>query len=100
MRHPVHLTFDAVVALLGRTFEALPDSRDPGRLTYPMRDAALSAFAMFFFQQPSLLKFQQEMQLRSGRSNLASVFGVSCVPSDSQLRDILDGAPYEPSNSR
>jgi hypothetical protein len=96
MRRPIHLTFDAVVALLGRTLEALPDSRDPDRLTYPMRDAALSAFAMFFFQHPSLLKFQQEMTLRSGRSNLESLFGVRAVPSDSQLREILDGAPYEP----
>lgn len=96
MRRPLHLTFDAVVALLGRTFQALPDARDPNRLTYPMRDAALSAFAMFFFQQPSLLKFQQEMQRRSGRSNLESMFGVSSVPSDSQLRDILDGTPSEP----
>lgn len=96
MRRPIHLTFDAVVALLGRTLESLPDSRDPDRVTYPMRDAALSAFAMFFFQHPSLLKFQQEMKLRSGRSNLESLFGVRDVPSDSQLRDILDGAPYEP----
>lgn len=34
MRPPVHLTFEAIVALLGHTFERLPDARDPERLDY------------------------------------------------------------------
>jgi hypothetical protein len=96
MRPPVHLTFDAMVGLVSRTFERLPDARDPDRLTYPMRDAALSALAMFFFQEPSLLAYQRRLQSRFNRSNLETLFGVSEIPSDTQLRVILDGAPYEP----
>lgn len=96
MRPPVHLTFEAIVALLGRTFERLPDARDPERLDYPMRDAALAAFAMFFFQAPALLAFQRQLQSRTARNNLETIFGVSEIPSDTQLREILDGAPYDP----
>jgi hypothetical protein len=96
MRPPIHLTFEAMVALLGRAFERLPDARDPNRLTYPMRDAAMSAFACFYFQDPSLLAFQRRMHSQLDRNNLTTMFGVDAVPSDSQLREILDGAPTDP----
>jgi hypothetical protein len=96
MRKPIHLTFEAVVALLARTFEQLPDRRVPARVKFPLRDSMLSAFAMFFFQHPSMLQFQHKLKLRSGRSNLETIFSVKDVPSDTQLRDILDGAPTEP----
>lgn len=96
MRAPIHLTFEALVALLGRKFEHLPDRRNADSVEYPMRDTAMAAFAMFFFQQPSLLAFQRQLEEATGRSNLETIFGVSSVPSDTQLREILDGAPYEP----
>lgn len=96
MRPPIHLTFEAIVALFGRTFERLPDGRDPTRLSYPMRDAAMSALACFFFQDPSLLAFQRRIRSRMGRDNLETMFGVEAIPSDTQLREILDGAPVDP----
>ena len=96
MRPPIHLTFEAMVALLGRTFERLPDARDSQRVTYPMRDAALSMFACFFFQDPSLLAFQRRLEKASDRSNLQTMFGVEAVPSDTQIREMLDGAPTDP----
>jgi hypothetical protein len=64
-----------------------------------MRDAALAAFACFFFQTPSLLAFQRQMQSRTGRNNLKTVFGVEAIPSDTQLRQILDGAPSRPASA-
>jgi hypothetical protein len=85
-----------MVALLCRTFERLPDARRPERVTYAMRDAATTAFACFFFQQPSLLKHQRDLARRAGRSNLETVFGTTQIPSDTQLRDILDPVPYDP----
>jgi len=96
MRQPLHLTFEAVVALLARSFEKLPDRRDPALVKYSMRDSTLSAFAMFFFQHPSMLQFQHKLKQRHSRCNLETVFGVKDIPSDTQLRDILDGAPAEP----
>ncbi len=96
MREPIHLTFEALIALLGRTFEQLPDPRNPNQVSYSMRDSMLSAFAMFFFQHPSLLHFQHKLKKRSGRCNLETIFSVEDVPSDTQLREILDPAPFQP----
>lgn len=96
MRQPIHLTLEAILALLARTFENLPDDRLQARVKFPLRDSMLSAFAMFFFQHPSMLQFQHKLKHRTGRSNLETIFCVKDVPSDTQLRDILDGAPTEP----
>ena len=50
----------------------------------------MSGFAMFFFQHPALLQFQQSMEKQTGRSNLQRLFGVTRVPSDTQMRELLD----------
>jgi hypothetical protein len=49
-----------------------------------------------FFQHRSLLEFQRRMKERRGRCNLETLFGVCDVPSDSQMRDILDPLSPEP----
>ena len=74
----------------------MPDPRDPRRITWEMPAVLMSAFAMFFFQHPNLLKYQRRMKKKSGRSNLERVFGIEDLPSDTQMRQILDGAPVEP----
>ena len=61
-----------------------------------MPGVLMSAFAMFFFQHPNLLEYQRRMKKKSGRSNLERVFEVEDIPSDTQMREILDGAPIEP----
>lgn len=90
------LSFDAVVDLLGTTAEQMPDARDPDAITYSMRDAVMSAFAVFFFQHPSLLEFERRHKQQRQRCNLETMFGVEAVPSDTRLRELLDEAPTEP----
>lgn len=55
----------------------------------------LAAFAVFFFQHPSLLEFQAQLQKKKGRNNLATLFGVAEVPSATQLRENLDEVAWE-----
>jgi hypothetical protein len=55
-----------------------------------MEDAALSAFATFFTQSPSFLDSQVRMQKQQGKNNAASLFGVLQIPSDNQIRNLLD----------
>jgi hypothetical protein len=81
---------------LATTFAALADQRDPRRITWELPAVLMSAFAMLFFQHPSLLEYQRRMQKRTGRSNLERVFAVQELPSDTQMREILDGVPTEP----
>jgi len=55
----------------------------------------MSAFAMMFFQDPSLLTFQRRIQDKKQFSNLSNVFKVKSVPKDSQMRHNLDRLPTE-----
>jgi hypothetical protein len=82
--------------MLATTFTALADPRDPRRITWELPAVLMSAFAMLFFQHPSLLEYQRRMQKRTGVSNLDRVFGVEELPSDTQMRELLDGVPTEP----
>ncbi len=96
MRPLKTLTFAAFRDLLATTFAEIADQRDPRRITWEMPAVLMSAFAMLFFQHPSLLEYQRRMQKRTGRSNLERVFQVEEIPSDTQMREILDGVPPEP----
>lgn len=90
MRPLEHLTFEALRDLLRAQCRQVLDERDPKRITWPLHDVLMSGFAMFYFQHPTLLQFQQNMQAKTGQSNLQHVFGVTSVPSDTQMRELLD----------
>lgn len=90
MRPLQHLTFEAYRELLRAQFRQAPDARDPQRINWKLHDVLMSGFAMFYFQHPSLLQFQQSMEKQTGQSNLQRLFGVQSVPSDTQLRSLLD----------
>jgi hypothetical protein len=96
MRPLKKLTFAAFRDGLVATFAQIADSRDPRRITWELPAVLMSAFAMLFFQHPSLLEYQRRMQQRTGRSNLGRVFAMEKIPSDTQMREILDGVPTEP----
>jgi hypothetical protein len=87
------LTLEAMIDLLSTTFSHIPDARQPDRVNYSLHDTLMSGFAMLFFQHASLLEFQRKMKQRRGRCNLETLFGVHEVPSDTQMREILDGVP-------
>jgi len=85
------LSFDEFVSEIQQVFTDLPDSRhySPNQ-HYSMKDAALGAFAMFFTQSPSFLAYQQAMEQAQGRNNARSIFGIEEIPSDNQIRNLLD----------
>jgi len=89
------LEFDGLIAGLRETVSALPDRRRGNNTRYSITDIALSAFSVFFLQSPSFLDFQRTMGRSKGRHNAASLFGVGQVPSDNQIRSVLDGVPAE-----
>lgn len=74
----------------------MPDTRGKSNnQRYAMEDAALSAFSIFFTQSPSFLDSQVRMQKQQGKNNAASLFGVHQIPSDNQIRNLLDPVPPE-----
>jgi hypothetical protein len=90
MRPLKSLTLEAIVDLLTTTFGAVDDSRATDQLSYSLHDTLMSGFAVMFFQHPSLLQFQRARAKKRQRCNLQTIFGVHEVPSDTQLREILD----------
>lgn len=86
--------FDPIVNSFRQVLLSLPDKRTGKNIRYGMEDAALSAFSVFFTQTPSFLAYQRMMEGSKGRSNAQSLFGVHRIPSDNQIRDLLD--PVQP----
>jgi hypothetical protein len=95
MRPLQSLTLEAMIDVLSTHFAPIPDTRQSDRVDYSLHDTLMSGFAMMFFQHPSLLEFQRKMKRRRSRCNLETIFGVHEVPSDTQMREILDGVPVE-----
>ncbi len=85
-----HLSFNALREALSHRFNQIDDSRQNAKVDYPLHDCLMSGFAMMFFQDPSLLAFQQRIQDSIERNNLSTVFNVGTIPKDTQMREILD----------
>lgn len=74
--------------------EEAPDKRSGHHNTkYLMSDACMAAFSVFFMQSPSFLSHQRSLSERKGRSNLETLFKNVQIPSDNQIRQMLDGVP-------
>jgi hypothetical protein len=84
-----------MIKLVSETFAPIPAPRRPERVDYSLHDTLMSGFAMMFFQYPNLLELQRKMKQRRQQCNVETLFGVRDVPSDTQMRDILDGVPVE-----
>jgi hypothetical protein len=78
------LHFDALVGQIRQQFEKLADERhDP---QFSLADTLMAGLALFALKDPSLLAFQR----RGVDHNLGTVFGLKGIPSDTQMRSILD----------
>jgi hypothetical protein len=82
-----HLSADALYRLVRSTFRAATDSRSEAA-EIPLGDALMAGFAVFALKAPSLLAFDDRR--RKDEANLKSLFGLKHVPSDTQMRTILD----------
>jgi len=82
--------FTHFVQALRTTIATFPDKRTGKNKHYAVVDAALGAFAVFFTQSPSFLAYQRDMHARKGQSNAHTLFGLSEIPSDNQIRALLD----------
>src|SRR3954467_9466971 len=67
----------------------LEDKRRGEGYHYTMADMA--AFSVFFMQSPSFLGHQRAEAKGHGRSNCQTLLGMSAIPSDNHIRQMLDG---------
>ena len=85
------LSLQALMKYLRERWSSLPDKRKPSHnQQYTIADGILSAFAVFFMQSPSFLAHQRLLQRKTGRNNARSLFQVTEIPSDAQIRNLVD----------
>jgi hypothetical protein len=87
--------FDKLIIEMKQDFAGLTDPRTGENTVYDIKVAAVSAFGIFFTQLNSFLGYQRMIEKAKGQSNVQSLFGAERIPSDAQVRNLLDGQPPE-----
>jgi len=90
------LTFDSLIDTLKKIATKLSDPRTGMNGQYTMKDTVLSAFSVFFTQSPSFLSFQRDMERKKGKNNASSLFGVFKIPTDAEIRHLMDSVDPRP----
>jgi hypothetical protein len=88
------LKFQEMLGFLRQNLEGVPEHRTGQNIQYSIVEAGLGAFSVFYMQSPSFLAHQRDMQRKKGQNNAQGLFGVERIPSDGQIRNLLD--PVEP----
>ena len=86
--------FHRLLSILTDCIAGFPDPRKGKNARYSMGDFALSAFSVFFTQSPSFLMHQRSMQKAKNSNNGRTLFGIQHIPTDPQIRNVLDELPY------
>jgi len=83
-----HLNADALFSTMQAGFNKISDHR-PGKVQHSLSDTLMSGFAMFSLKDPSLLAFDERRLAEP--HNLKTIYGMSTIPCDTSMREILDG---------
>lgn len=81
-----HLSADGLFKFVRQGFEKIKDNRLMN-VKIPLVDTLMSGLAMFTLKDPSLLAFDER---REEPENLKHIFKINEIPSDTQMRKILD----------
>lgn len=88
MKIKKNLCGEGLLKLCRDEFKQIPDHR--GTCGISLVDALMSALAVFKLKMPSLLQFDKQRADENHLQNIRNIFSVKNVPSDTQLREILD----------
>jgi len=90
MKLKKHLSFTPLRKFVSSEIRSWSDPRRQGSTDYSLHDAVMSGFACMYFQEPSLLQFQNEMEGSLQQNNLRTLFGVEEIPKTNALKEIVD----------
>ena len=81
---------DRCIRIIKSHVDTLDDPRE-GVVQYSLPDILMAAFAVYQLKYASLLEYERKFRLDEGEhSNLRAMFQLNKIPSDTQLRDVLD----------
>lgn len=89
MKFRKHLNGDVLIQAISKQFFTIKDHRNKN-VDISINDALMSAFAMLSLKYPSLLKFDEDRRKSKKARNLKSVYQIEKIPSDTQMREIID----------
>jgi len=84
------IAFKELKKKLSKRIKQIPEHRTGKNKKYEIKDAVLSAFAIFYMQSASFLGHQKLVEKRKGTNNLKKLFGATKIPSDEQIRNLID----------
>ena len=85
------LILTTLLSYLNNAIDEIPDPRKPSNAKiHSFSDIVLSGFAVFFMQCKSFLEYQRQVQQQQGKDNAQTFFGIKTIPSDNQIRNVLD----------
>lgn len=90
-----HLNLSNMLKVTSDIFHTIPDKRRQSHCKYSQHDVMMAALSCMFFQSPSWLQFQQQLQDDWGDNNMAHLFHITELPKETQVRDILDRVDSE-----
>ena len=82
-----------LIEFLDQELKELPDNRKGDNKKYTVKHALKAGFSVFFTQSPSFLQHQRLMKPKKGKDNAESLFGLTEIPCDNQIRKLLDPIP-------
>ena len=82
--------FETIIAWFREKVQEIQDPRTGKNCHYSLDDILISALAVFFVQDGSFLAFQKKMEIEYQASNMKNLFGVANIPTDDQIRNIID----------
>ena len=85
-----HLSFNSLRSMISTRLQSLSEHRQLSKIRHSIHDVFMSAFAMMFFQDPSILQFQKRLDDAIHNNNLRTLFQVQSIPKDTQMRDVID----------
>ena len=86
MKTRKYLSADGLFKSVYQRFSQIEDHR-PMNVEVSLADTLMSGLALFSLKDPSLLAFDER---RTQPQNLHTIFGISQIPCDTQMRTILD----------
>ena len=90
MKFKKHLSCSALCKFVSTNLLTWKDPRRKKSTEYSVHDAVLSGFACMYYQEPSLLEFQQHLENQLHQNNLRTLFGVKNIPKTNTLKEIID----------
>lgn len=87
-RKPKKVKLEECLDVLHDEFNKFQDPR--AFCKFPLHDILMSSYAIFALKFPSLLSFERAMEEDYRPHNIRELFKVTDIPSDTQLRDVVD----------